>query len=75
MSPEEVMELGFELLALAGQEDDGEGSLMRLLKVAVFAGLLVSVIVLLALTVHLPAHPHCTRGGGSAELLTDCTPD
>jgi hypothetical protein len=30
------------------------------------------MIVLLALTVHLPAHPHCTRGG-SAELLTDCT--
>ena len=47
---------------------------MRPFEVAVYAALVVSMIVLLALTVHLPAHPHCARGG-LAELLTDCTPD
>ena len=47
---------------------------MRLFEVAVYATLVVSVIILLALTVHLPAHPHCSRGS-LAELLADCTPD
>ena len=34
---------------------------MRLFEVVVYATLVVSMIVLLALTVHLPAHPRTAR--------------